>query len=91
MYFNEEWTQEGGRLRLLRSPRDVEDYAVEVPPERGALLAFRRSERSYHGFKHCEGERRSLQMYWVRPKRAARGAKRRAEWVRRLKRLFKSG
>lgn len=91
IYFNEEWKQEGGRLRLLRSSRDIEDYAAEVPPCGGTLLAFRRSEHSYHGFKRCEGERRSLQMYWVKPKRAERGEKRRGSLRRRLKRLFKRG
>ncbi len=33
----------GGRLRLLRSGTDLEDYLLEVPPEEGTLLCFRRS------------------------------------------------
>ena len=75
IYLNSDWDQEGGRLRILRSERNLYDYAVEVEPRGGTLLAFRRNERSFHGFKPCRGERRTLQMYWVEPKRASRGAK----------------
>jgi SM-20-related protein len=65
IYFNEPWEAEGGRLRLLRSAADLEDYAFEVPPEAGLLLAFRRSERSYHGHKRYVGPRRAIQLNWV--------------------------
>jgi hypothetical protein len=88
IYFNEEWKHAGGRLRLVRAPDNIDDYAAEVSPEGGALLAFRRNEHSYHGFVPCVGERRSLQMYWVSPKRAARGEKK-LTLRRRLKRLMK--
>ena len=30
LYLNENWQQPGGRLRLLRNGRDVDDYAAEV-------------------------------------------------------------
>ncbi len=88
IYFNEEWKHAGGRLRLVRAPDNIDDYAAEVPPEGGVLLAFRRNEHSYHGFVPCVGERRSLQMYWVSPKRAARGEKK-LTLKRRLKRWMK--
>src|SRR5690606_3321220 len=35
LYMNVAWEQAGGRLRLLRSRDDLEDYAVEVPPDAG--------------------------------------------------------
>jgi hypothetical protein len=91
IYFNESWPRAEGRLRLLRGKRDVNDYAAEIEPVAGNLIAFRRSETSYHGFVPYVGERRSLQMYWAKPKERKRGDKRTREWVRRLKRLFKSG
>lgn len=84
IYFNESWPHAGGRLRLMRAPNSLDDYQVEVEPSRGTLLAFRRSETSYHGFYPVEGERRSLQMYWVKPKREQRHLK-----VPGLKTLFK--
>ena len=88
IYFNETWPHQGGRLRLVRRPDDIDDYAAEVVPEAGTLLAFRRNEKSYHGFQPCEAERRSLQMYWVSPKRAARGEKE-LTLKRRIKRWLK--
>lgn len=66
IYLNDQWEADGGRLRLLRSGRDLEDYAIEVPPEPGLLLAFRRSERSYHGHKPYVGPRKVIQLNWVR-------------------------
>ena len=88
IYFNETWPHQGGRLRLVRSPDNIDDYAAEVAPEAGTLLAFRRNEKSYHGFLPCEAERRSLQMYWVSPKRAERGDKT-LTLKRRVKRWLK--
>ena len=37
IYFNRRWGTAGGCLRLLRSPDDIEDVIVEVPPESGTL------------------------------------------------------
>jgi SM-20-related protein len=71
LYFNPEWTQEGGKLRLLRSKTDIEDYAAEATPIGGTLLAFRRSNNSFHGYKRFEGERRMVQVNWVRASRIA--------------------
>jgi hypothetical protein len=72
VYFNRDWPGEEGRLRLLRSATDLEDYAAEVVPAGGNGVAFRRSERSFHGHSRHEGERRVLQMSWIRPSRFAR-------------------
>jgi Rps23 Pro-64 3,4-dihydroxylase Tpa1-like proline 4-hydroxylase len=71
LYFNPEWTQEGGKLRLLRSKTDIEDYAAEATPVGGTLLAFRRSNNSFHGYKRFEGERRMVQVNWVKASRIA--------------------
>lgn len=89
IYFNETWPHPGGRLRLVRSPNNIDDYAAEVVPEQGTLITFRRSERSYHGFAPYEGERRSLQMYWVKPKREGRAEEGRGGLKRRIKRWLK--
>jgi hypothetical protein len=66
LYFNREWPHEGGRLRILRSATDMEDYAAESAPEGGAMLAFRRADNSYHGHKPFVGERRILQLSYTR-------------------------
>jgi Rps23 Pro-64 3,4-dihydroxylase Tpa1-like proline 4-hydroxylase len=91
IYFNETWSHAGGQLRLMPTRRDIERFAIEVPPVDGNLLAFRRSERSYHGFLPYEGERRSLQMYWVAPKRqlSAEGRDKTVTLKKRIKRFLK--
>ena len=66
LYLNESWDTDGGRLRLLRTPDDIEDFAVEVPPACGTMLAFRCTENAWHGHKSFEGKRRSIQLNWVR-------------------------
>jgi SM-20-related protein len=46
IYMNPTWEQAGGCLRLLRSPGDIDDVIVEIPPIEGTLLAFRRNDKS---------------------------------------------
>ncbi len=65
LYLNQDWDADGGRLRVLRSPTDMGDYAAEVPPNGGTLLVFRRSASSWHGHEPFEGRRRAIQMNWV--------------------------
>lgn len=65
LYLNDPWEAEGGRLRVLRSPDDLEDMAAEVPPNNGTLVAFRRGERSFHGHKPYEGVRRYVMFNWM--------------------------
>ena len=65
IYLNFDWDQTGGRLRLLRSNRSLDDMILEVPPTAGTLLAFKRADNSWHGHKPFEGERRVVQFNWV--------------------------
>ena len=65
LYLNPAWEAGGGRLRVLRSATDLNDFAAEVPPLAGTLLAFKRSERSYHGHEPFSGERRAIQLNWI--------------------------
>jgi len=90
-YFNAAWPHAGGRLRVLRSPGDLDDYAEEVAPIAGTMLAFRRSERSFHGHKPHAGHRRMLQVHWVDPKRIELNAKKRRSLRWRLKKLLRLG
>src|SRR3546814_676224 len=39
IYLNSAWESDGGRLRMLKGPDDLEDYDAEVPPEAGNLVA----------------------------------------------------
>jgi SM-20-related protein len=65
LYMNESWEQPGGRLRLLRSADNLNDIITEVPPVAGTLLAFRRSDNSWHGHEPFAGERRVVQFNWL--------------------------
>jgi len=65
LYLNHEWPHAVGRLRLLRGQGSLDDYAVEVPPDNGTLLVFKRSNSSWHGHYPFVGQRRALQMNWV--------------------------
>jgi hypothetical protein len=87
LYMNPVWEHTEGRLRLLRGPGDLEDYAREVPPLAGTMLAFRRSNRSFHGHYPHYGERRSLQLNWVSDAAVVRRELGRHRWSARLKAL----
>ncbi len=76
------------KLRLLHSPNDLEDVAAEVPPDSGLLLAFRRSDNSYHGHEPFVGERRVIQFNWVRDEGVVRREQARHRLSARLKRLL---
>ncbi len=66
IYMNSKWEAEGGRLRLLNSSGNLEDVVMEVPPARGTLLAFLNTGNAWHGHKPFNGERRVIQLNWVR-------------------------
>jgi SM-20-related protein len=87
LYMNPVWEVAEGRLRLLRGPADLDDFACEVTPLAGTMLAFRRSERSFHGHRPYIGPRRSLQLNWVLDQRVVRRELRRHRWSARLKAL----
>jgi hypothetical protein len=91
LYMNPVWEHAEGRLRLLRGPGDLEDYAREVPPLAGTILAFRRSEKSFHGHHPYVGERRSLQLNWVTDRSVVRRELGRHRWSARLKILSPFG
>ena len=85
LYLNREWNAPGGRLRLLGSP-DLDDWAVEIAPEAGTLVAFRRSDRSWHGHARFIGPRRAVQMSYVRDRATALREERRHRLATSLKR-----
>ena len=60
LYLNEPWAPQGGRLRILRSGSNLEDYTAEVPPEGGLLVCFKVQPNSWHGHHPYVGPRRYL-------------------------------
>lgn len=66
IYMNEGWLSPDGRFRVLRSKHDFNDFAAEASPEMGSFAAFRRADHSWHGHTPFAGERRVVQIAWVR-------------------------
>ena len=65
IYMNGKWEAPGGRLRLLRSPDNLNDVIAEVPPDEGTLLVFENRPNAWHGFEAFDGPRRVIQLNWV--------------------------
>lgn len=65
IYMNNKWESGTGRLRLLRSPDNLNDVIAEVPPDEGTLLIFKNQPNAWHGFEAFEGLRRVIQLNWV--------------------------
>jgi hypothetical protein len=88
VYMNSAWESSGGQLRLLRSGTNLEDVIVEVPPTEGTLLAFRRSNNSWHGHKPFSGPRRVIQFNWVTSEAVVRREQSRhrfSAWIKKLR------
>jgi SM-20-related protein len=66
LYLNDRtWDADGGRLRLLRGKDSLDDMIAEIPPHGGTLVAFRRTDNSWHGHAPFEGPRRYLMFNWL--------------------------
>ena len=69
LYLNEGWADPDGQLRLLDGPEDLEAPAVEIPATIGSLVAFQRSDHSWHGHTSFAGQRRVVQLNYLRSER----------------------
>jgi SM-20-related protein len=90
LYLNpltEAWERQEGCLRLLRGPDDLEDFAVEVPPVNGTLLAFPNGPTAWHGHRRFVGQRYSVQLNYMTSDSKARSELRRHRWSAFVKRL----
>lgn len=90
LYMNDDdWPNEGGRLRLLNSATDLEDYFDEIEPRGGTLLIFKRADNSWHGHHSYEGPRRAIQLNWVLDQSVVEREQGRHNISTRIKRLFR--
>lgn len=88
IYLNPEWDEGGGRLRLLRA-KNIEDVAAEIAPAQGNLVAFLRSDHSWHGHLSFSGQRRVVQFNWVTNQRNKKIVFLRHRISASVKRLFR--
>lgn len=70
IYLNQEWPAPTGRLRILRSGDDMEDYTDELIPGPGSLVAFKVTDNCWHGYPSYEGKRQSIQINFLTGDRA---------------------
>jgi SM-20-related protein len=91
LYVNPSWDDSGGRLRLLRSRDNINDLATEAPASGGALVAFLRSDHSWHGHLPFIGERRVIQFNWVTDNESQRFAILRHRVSASVKQMFGFG
>jgi SM-20-related protein len=93
LYLNPEtdaWSRQEGCLRLLRGPTDLEDFAVEVPPVNGTLLAFPNGPTTWHGHRRFVGRRYSVQLNYMTTDDKARSELRRHRISALVKRLTRA-
>ncbi len=93
LYLNpdtEAWAKQEGCLRLLRSPDDLDDYVVEVPPVNGTLLVFPNGPTTWHGHKQFVGRRYVIQLNWMTTDDKARYEMRRHKISAFMKRLTRA-
>ena len=90
-YFNEAWpaTEEGGSFAILSNNDSFDSTVKAVPPIYGNFTAFVRSENSWHGHKPFEGERKVVQITWVKSTDDVTRKTKRGNLSYQLKTLFK--
>ncbi|AMX03745.1 2OG-Fe(II) oxygenase [Microbulbifer thermotolerans] len=86
VYLNEDWQAETGRLRILRSGTDMDDFVEELFPGPGAMAAFKVTDNCWHGYPSFEGKRQSIQINYLTDS----GAKTKHRFFHRLSAKMKS-
>ena len=69
LYLNQKvWDSQeiGGKLRILNDGHNLENYVEEISPNGGTMLLFKRENHSWHGHHSFEGQRRAIQLNWVK-------------------------
>ncbi len=67
VYMNDSWNAgEDGRLRVLNDGENFDNVTAEISPVMGTCFGFRRADNSWHGHKPFAGERRVVQITWLR-------------------------
>ncbi len=89
VYLNDRWDPaDGGGLRFLEGP-DLDGPGTEaIPASYGSFAAFARAEDSWHGHKPFAGERRVVQVFWLKDADAAARKTKRHKRTNLLKALW---
>lgn len=65
IYLNAEWSEPGGRLRILHGGESLDNYHREIAPLFGTMIGFKVTENCWHGHTAVEGKRLSLQLNYL--------------------------
>lgn len=88
VYLNDDWGEGAGALRFLASS-DIDGAGTDpIPARYGGFAAFARADDSWHGHKPFEGERRVVQVFWLKDAAAAERKNRRHKRTNFLKAIF---
>lgn len=88
LYLNPNWAASGGKLRLLYNNRELTPYAAEVSPDAGRCLIFKVTPNCWHGHEPFVGERRTIQLNYVRSAEAREGHLKRHRLSAFIKQFF---
>ena len=89
IYMNDAWdAPTAGRLRVLYDGKNYEPFAVEVPPTMGTMFAFLLADNTWQGHEPFEGERRVVQVAWVKDASELERKKKRNRTAQFLKGIF---
>lgn len=88
IYLNDDWPASGqGCFRVLKNDASFDDCVRELPPVTGAMIAFKRTPNSWHGHLPFVGERRVVQMAYLRSQADLERKTRRGRWSLFMKKL----
>lgn len=91
-YLNDKWDgTDAGCLRVLRNDKNFDNYVEQISPLTGTVFAFRRSDSSWHGHTPFVGERRVVQMTWLRSEADVARKEKRGALSHSLKKIFHFG
>ncbi len=88
VYLNDDWGQGAGALRFLEGPDLDGPGGDPIPARYGGFAAFARADDSWHGHKPFTGERRVVQVFWLKDADAAARKTKRHARTNFLKSLF---
>lgn len=88
LYMHEGWASPEGRIRVLRQ-ESLENPVAEVPPDAGNIFAFVRGAASWHGHTPFVGERRVVQVTWLRDRAELERKRKRGKLAWVLKGIFR--
>jgi SM-20-related protein len=65
LYLNDTWTHDAGKIRVLRSGDNIEDYDKELSPIMGNMFIFKVTDNCWHGHLPLAAKRRAIMVNYM--------------------------